>query len=513
MSEVEILYLEPDDSSAAVRERIKGATGRRLVVVVPKNCEGLDSLVDLKILARQVIASQKEVAIVTREREVKDLSRRVGFRTFSSVKSAQRAKWKGSPALDRDSHVIPAGRRLAGRQIPLPSQASTLGVGEIVVLSLAFVAMLVFAGLFLIVLVPSATVTLQPAAYPVSTTFTVTASADLDSVDFVGLRVPVRVVETELVGSDQMPTTAVRDEPDAKAVGEVVFTNKRPQPTTVLSDTIVTTSAGTTIRFRTAEPVTLPPGVGARGRAPIEAIEPGPTGNVPAFSINRVEGSMDRQVNVINVAPTEGGGMSQVRYVTNADKEQLRVSSLRRLREEGYDALVGQLTGEEFLPPESLMTFVLSETYDKFPDEVADALGLHMRALVRGTVIDREDVEALGWRMLQFEVRDGFQLLSEETRYRIVEIGDVNYDGTLTFQVRADGVTWVEFDEVDIREGVRGQPVASAEEYLARHLSLVGEPSVQVSPEWWGRVPWLPFRIAVVVLSEEGGSDQASTAR
>jgi hypothetical protein len=149
----------------------------------------------------------------------------------------------------------------------------------------------------------------------------------------------------------------------------------------------------------------------------------------------------------------------------------------------------------------------LSETYDKFPDEVADALGLHMRALVRGTVIDREDVEALGWRMLQFEVRDGFQLLSEETRYQIVEIGDVNYDGTLTFQVRADGVTWVEFDEVDIREGVRGQSVPSAEEYLARHLSLVGKPSVQVSPEWWGRVPWLPFRIAVVVLSGEGGAD------
>ncbi len=507
MSEVEVLYLEPDDSSAAIRERLKGAPGRRLVIVVPKNCRGLDSLVDLKLLARQVIASEKEVAIVTRDRELKELSRGVGFRTFSSVKSAQRAKWKASPTLDRDSLGTLAGRRLAGRPISVPAQASTLGVGEIVVLSLAFVAMLIFVGLILIVLVPSATVTLEPAAYPISTTFTVTASPDVDSVDFVSLRVPVRVVEMELVGSDQMPTTAVRDEPDAKAAGEVVFTNKRPQATTVLSDTIVTTSAGTTIRFRTIEPVTLPAGVGARGRAPIEAIEPGPSGNVPAFSINRVEGSMDRQVNVINVAPTEGGGMSQVRYVTNADKEQLRQSSLRRLREEGYDALVVQLTGEEFLPPESLMTFVLSETYDKFPDEVADALGLHMRALVRGTVIDREDVEALGWRMLQFEVRDGFQLLTEETRYQIEEIGDVNYDGTLTFQVRADGVTWVEFDEADIREGVRGQSVPLAEEYLARHLSLVGEPSVQVSPEWWGRVSWLPFRIAVVVLSGEGGAD------
>jgi len=441
LSEVEVLYLEPDDSSVAIRERLRGAESRRLVMVVPKNCPGLDSLVDLKLLGRQVVDSGKEVVLVTRDRKLKDLARGLGFRTFSSVKRAQGAKWKGSPTLDRDLLGIPAGPRLPGRAISVPARSSTLGMGEKAVFSLAFVAMLAFAGLIFIVLVPSATVTLEPAAYPVSASFTVTASADLESVDFVNLRVPARVVEMELVGREQMPTSAVRDEPDAKATGEVVFTNKRPQATTVLSDTIVTTSAGTTIRFRTTEPVTLTAGVGRRSRAPIEAIEPGPSGNVPAYSVNRVEGPMNRQVNVINDAPTEGGGMSQARYVTNADKEQLRQSSVQRLREEGYDALVVQLTGEEFLPPESLITYVLSETYDKFPDEVADSLGLHMRALVRGTVIDREDVEVLGQRMLQFEVRDGFQLLTDEMEYHIEEIGDVDYDGTLTFQVRADGLS------------------------------------------------------------------------
>lgn len=507
MTDVEVLNLEPDDSSAAVRERVKGAEGRRLVMVVPQNCPGLDSLVDLKLLARQVVASDKEVALVTRDRVVKEWAGGLGFRTFASVKSAQRAKWKGSPAGARASLGVAVGERLPGRAISVRARSDTLGVGERVVLSVAFVAMLVFASLILIVIGPSATVILEPATYPISTSFTVTADPDLESVDFVSLRVPARVVEMELVGNDRIPTTAVRGEPDAKAKGEVVFTNRAPQATTVLSDTIVTTSAGTTIRFRTTDPVDLPAGVGIRARAPIEAIEPGPRGNVAAYSINRVEGPMDRQVNVINVAPTQGGGMSEVRYVTNADKEQLRESSVQRLREEGYDALAAELTGEEFLPLESVMTFVLSETYDKFPDEVADSLGLHMRALVRGTVIDREDVEALGWRMLQFEVRDGFQLLSDEAEYRIEEIGDVDYDGTLTFQGRAEGVSWVEIEELEVRAGVRGKSVTSAEEYLARHLSLVREPSVRVSPAWWGRVPWLPFRISVVVLSEQGGAD------
>jgi hypothetical protein len=507
LTDVEVLHLQPDDSSAAVRQRVKGAEGRRLVLVVPQNCPGLDSLVDLKLLAREAVASDKEVALVTRDRVLKELAGTLGFRTFATVKRAEGAKWKSSPAVARASLRVPARERLPGRALSVAAGADAVGVGERVVLSVALVAMLAFAALILIVFGPSATVILEPATYPISTSFTVTAQPDVESVDFVGLRIPARVVEMELVGNYRLATTAVRGEPTAKAKGEVVFTNRAPQATTVLSDTIVTTSAGTTIRFRTTDPVNVPAGVGRRARAPIEALEPGPSGNVPAYSINRVEGPMDRQVNVINVDPTEGGGVSEVRYVTNADKEQLRESSVQQLRAEGYDALAADLTGEEFLPIESVMTFVLSETYDKFPDEVADSLGLHMRALVRGTVIDREDVEAVGWRMLQFEVRDGFQLLSEEAEYRIEEIGDVDYDGTLTLQGRAEGVSWVEVEELEVRAGVRGKSVASAEEYLARHLSLEREPSVRVSPAWWGRVPWLPFRISVVVLSEQGATE------
>jgi hypothetical protein len=388
-----------------------------------------------------------------------------------------------------------------------PVGSETLRLGEKILFSFIFVAMLALLGFISIVLVPGATVTLRPVTYAVSTDLTIQANPDLENLDFINLRVPARVVEIEVVGSDQIATTAIRDEPDTRATGELVFTNKRSQATTVISGTIVSTSAGTTIRFRTMEDVTLPPQVGARGRTPIEALEPGPSGNVPAYSINRVEGPMDRQVNVINVAPTEGGEMSQVTYVTNADKQQLREVLLQRLNQEGYDSLVAELDEVEFLPPESLIAFVLSETYDKFPGDAADYLELHMRALIRGTVIDREDAELLGLRMLELEVREGFQLLGEETEFRIAEVSEADYDGTLTFEMSAKGVTWVEINETDVKEGIKGKPADQAEEYLALHFGLAEEPSVQVSPGWWKRVPWLLFRISVHVLSEEGGVD------
>jgi hypothetical protein len=508
LSEAEVVYLAPEDSSAAVRGRLTDAQSDRVLLVVPKDCPGLNSEVDLRLLLRQVAVLDKEVALVTRDRRLRELAHGLGFSTFTSVARGQRSRWSGARGRRRAPLRGPLTGDSLRKAMPVVPTTGVVGVGGMAILGVAFVAMLAFLGLILAIFVPTATVSLRPVVYPVSTEITVEASPDLESIDFINLRVPARVVEMEMVGNDQLATTAVRDEPDAKAVGEVVFTNKRSEATTVMSDTIVTTSAGTTIRFRTIDEVTLPPTVGGRARTAIEAVDPGPTGNVTAYSINRVEGPLSLQVNVINVAPTEGGGMSQAKYVTNADKDQLRESSLRRLKDEGYDALVVQLTGEEMLPYESLVAILLSETYDKFPGEVAEALGLHLRALIRGTVIDRGDVDLLGLRMLQFEVREGFQLLPEETKVSIDEIVDVEYDGTLLAEVSAQGQSWVEIDVGEIRQSIRGRQVDDAEEYLARHFSLASEPSIEVSPSWWGRLPWLPFRITVNVVSEAEGAGE-----
>jgi hypothetical protein len=509
LSDAEVIHLEPSDTSAAVRERVSTSQADRVLLVVPEECPGLDSVVDLRLLSRFIVASGKDVALVIKGRDLREQATSLGIRAFSSVAWAQRAKWWQGGARVAERADAASRRSGLARGVSPPPAAQSVGLGGYAILALAFLAMLALLGAMAAVFLPTAKVMIEPVVYPVTTELTVQASPDLEDIDFINIRVPARVVETEAVGSFELETTALRDEPEARASGEVVFTNRRSEATTVFSDTIVATSAGTTIRFRTTEETTLPPGSGSRARAPILAMEPGPSGNVPAYSINRVEGPLDRQVNVINVEPTAGGGVSQVRYVTPADKDQLRELSLHSLREQGYSTLSGQLSEEEMLPPESLVAIVLSETYDKFPGEVGDYLNLHMRALVRGTVLDRADVELLGLRLLQIEVREGFQLLSGETEVRVDEVTDLQYDGTLTVNLTAQGSSWAVIDELGIREEVRGKSPDAAQEYLKRHLSLASEPTVEIQPQWWGRLPWLPFRIAVEVVSDE--SDSSAT--
>ena len=54
-------------------------------------------------------------------------------------------------------------------------------------------------------------------------------------------------------------------------------------------------------------------------------------------------------------------------------------------------------------------------------------------------------------------------------------------------------------DEALLRELVRGQPVPLSQLRLANALPLSTQPIIAVNPDWYPRLPWLPFRIDVVV--------------
>lgn len=362
-------------------------------------------------------------------------------------------------------------------------------------------------GIFLILLigfwllVPSATVALKPLIYPLEETLTVRADPNLEEIDFINLVLPATIREVEVTGREQIACPAKKDVPDDYAQGDVIFVNKTSETITVISGTVVSTSAGTSVRFRTSEDVTLPPVVGGQARVKVEALEPGPSGNIPAWTINQVEGTIALRVNVINDSPTEGGTMKQVSYVTNEDKEQVKEMLMRRLRQEGYNGLVSRLEGA-YLPPESVELIVLMETYDKFVEEVADSLTLDMRVLARGIVIAEEDAHHLAFAALESSMGEGFQLLSKEIAFSpggVTEAGGEQ----VVFQITVRGQMMMRIDEGEIKEHLTGKSIADAVAYLGRRLELAEEPAVELLPGWWPRLPLIPFRISLVVIPQE----------
>jgi len=491
----QIIYLEADDDFATIRHRLSAAQAGEVILVVPPNCRGLKNRAHLRLLERLVDDSPIRVALVTRDWALGTSAREMGFPTFPSPDKARRSRWSSRrPRLKRP---LPE----KGRHLPVRPTKVAMQRGEAILFFglLGGVLLILFAGVWL--LVPSATVTLKPLTYPLEETLTVRADPNLEEIDFSNFVLPATIKEVEVTGREQIACTAKKDIPDGYAQGEVTFINKTNQATTVISGTVVSTSAGISVRFRTLGDVTLPPVRGGQAQVMVEALEPGLSGNVPAWTINRVEGIIALQVNVINGSPTEGGTVKQVSYVTGEDKAQVKDMLMRRLKQEGYNTLVTQLEGAH-LPPESVELIVLTETYDKFVDEPADSLTLDMRVLARGIAISEEDARRLALAALESSVSEGFQLLSKEVEFRPGGVAEAGGE-QVTFQITVRGRMMMRVDEGEIKEHLAGKSIGDAVTYLGRRLELAEEPSVEVLPGWWPRLPLIPFRISLVVMPQE----------
>jgi len=491
----QVIYLKPDDDMAAISGSLEHSQAPRLILVIPPNSRALTNPVHLKLLKRRARALALEVALVTRDEEVRKLASEQGFAVFPSLKRAQKSHWSGPPPEERP---LPPFRGLPPRPTtppprtyPTPSREQRALAWGLIGIGLFFVLVLA------LLLVPNATVTLIPVTEEVEASVSVQVSTEVARVNPEKGLVPARLVREEMEGKAQIPTTGRRDRPDQHARGTVIFTNLTAEPVLIPAGTIVRTSTGVNVRFTTLTTVTLPGTIQATVEAEVEAVDPGPSGNVQAYLINRIEGPLQARVRVINDKPTHGGTVRQVGVVTLADKERIRSSLLRQLQQEAYARLTSQAGEEEFILAESLSTLVIDEVYDKFVDEEADFLGLSMRVVVNGLAVRKEDLKAIALKALEGRIREGYRLIPQGLRF---EVGSVEKEGDkVSMELRARGFMIPHIDENQIKAMIRGQPIPLAEKVLYRHLSLAMGPSVKVTPSWWKRMPWLPMRIRLLI--------------
>ena len=54
-----------------------------------------------------------------------------------------------------------------------------------------------------------------------------------------------------------------------------------------------------------------------------------------------------------------------------------------------------------------------------------------------------------------------------------------------------------------VRDAVRGRTIPEALDAMMRVVPLSRTPQVEVWPQWVDRMPWMPFRIDVVVRASE----------
>ncbi len=497
----QIIYLEIDDDILTVRDRLRRAQARNVLLVVPPGCKALRRPLDFRLLRRQAAALGLSLALVSNNVQVRELALAEKLTVFSRLSLGRRVARREGRWRPEDLPGVEGLRARLARYKPRWWHW-VLGV-PVVVLVLATLAW----GVFMVW--PSATVTVAPAHEPIGVSVWIEASPAIRAVDWERLRMPARVVQIEVVDRAEIETTGITNVAANKATGTVLFVNPTRRELYIPMGTVVSTSAGTPVRFQTTVSVR----VGPRGRVrvPVEALEGGPAGNVRANMINRVEGEFEGILKVTNEGPTYGGTYSQSRRVTYGDKQKLSDLLIAKLLQKGHDELAAQLEGE-FLPMESMWInkYSIRANYDHHVNDLADTLALEMRAVVGGIAISEETAQELTRRALFKQVRGGFHLLPETVHVSRGNDVEVDADsGAVRFVM--DGVALMEAD-IDVgllRAAIRGRPIEDAVAYLNRTLPVERSPSLEVDPKWMRRVPWMPFRILVV---KEGDVEEASHA-
>jgi hypothetical protein len=571
--ETHVFYLRPDDEVASILDRLDWAGDARVIFVIPPDTSLLVDRLDLLRVQRYAARRRIGMALVTLNAEQYALARELRIPIFGSLERAQRGRWRYRPlsALpvrkgERPSfaELHPGDSRAAGYlllgmtgglvfvllydlltistlELKLIFKDAPLGiVGGGALGLLTFLSALLMRrhkprlfrwvrwGFMLLVFVlgllaplaagyiitPGARLTVTPAQHIISAIARITVvvpgpeDEGLEEIDFEGQRIAGRRVSAEVSGEAVAAATGTADVPSSRATGAVLFSNSLAQEYTVGRGTTVRTSAGQPVRFITTGDVTLPPlGQAAVG---VEAMEPGPQGNVDAGLINRVEGAVARAVRVTNPEPTRGGGVSEVRAVTQADRDALQRTLLVELQKQGYDRVLerpqdeGGLQPGEYLVPGSVRVFqVLHKTYDRFATEEAESVKLEMRIAVTGVVVDLGDAYNLARRVLLGRLLEGYELI--EIEYTPGLMGDnVIGDGTLTFFVEVKGVVKARLQNDRVKRWLRGKSLDAGMALLdanrqSGHFPVAATPEAEIWPDWSAnRFPWLLWRIQVV---------------
>jgi hypothetical protein len=517
---VEILPVLPHANVEAVRRQLARGRTAHVALVLPDNWFELDNVARLRLLQRQAQIQRRHLALITRQESTRKLAQSLGIPVFQEAADAQKRKWQMYPELPlvnprkpdeglpepppwRRNEIVAASARPSHhqtRQARIRAEEAARRELPYWMRFVGYVAMAAILGIvlnfFVFNVLPAATVTLAPGRAQMVVSVPLTADATLTAIDPETNSLPARFVEASVEITGTIATTGSQQKASERATGYVEFNNLGSAPVNIPVGTIVSTSTGTPVNFRTTAPASLEGRVGARVSVPIEAEQPGIEGNVRANTINTVSGALRFRVRVINPAGTGGGGAQLVRVVTQADRDNVLAQVQAVAEQRAYEELQKELVPGEWLPPESVQIVSATPVFDKFNDDEGDTLSVSLRVVAQGTTLNQEQTNEAVLAALRTEVPSGGRLVASSVATKR-EPGAEAVGRTVQFTMTAIADYVVPIDPDEVSSAIAGLTPEEAMRTLTSRWSLARAPEIYRDPEWKDTLPTFPSRIQV----------------
>jgi hypothetical protein len=503
----QIIQLEAHDDLVSIRDKMGWGQAARIVLVWPLKQDLLSRQLDLLLLQRHSRALGAQLAIVATHPQLRYHAGQLGIPIFRTLRQAQAKKWRGgrrrhlrvqriNPPPDTQAirkHLFDL--RHAWYQSALARRAY-YSVTLLVVLALA-------AGLL-----PAAQISLQPEVRQQQLLVTLSTNPSINAPTRSG-EVPARLKQVVIEGRDSLAVTGRIEVPEKAAEGSVRFTNLTEKIVSLPAGTLVSSlgEAGNVQRFQTLRPVSIPAGAGQVASAPVQALNPGTAGNLPAGQLVVIEGPQGLSAAASNPSPTRGGTSRTARAPSEQDYsllarqlgetlEQAALAEALRLLPPGSFAIPDSLRLVEVLEEESLPEPPLEGQ----PPWPSAALDLTLRLEFAVLVVSGDDVRLAAGLALDAALPAGYVSAGEEVTLQPLGEPEPGPDGVYRWRLQARRTIHASLDRDLAVQLARSRAPDQAVEVLSRALPLQNPPVIEVSPAWWPRLPMTAARIHLVVI-------------
>ncbi|HLY67022.1 MAG TPA: hypothetical protein VKU60_15920, partial [Chloroflexota bacterium] len=476
------LKLEENESIASILLKLEALAAREIAIVAPPHLKAFRNPVSMRLLQRKAEDLGIAVTVISQDGMTRQLCAETGFGYFPNVEAFKRND------IRREFHDRP--RSIARPAVSTRFSAIAAGCILAFVLVVGYVAM------------PAASISVSPAATPLELDVPVMVDGSLNTVDVTGGRIPGQVQSAEVSGQATVTASGQRDQPDQTARGFVTFANLTDQPVTVPKSTILLAGKATFFTLQDA-PVSPSLNVGGTaipgsGSVAVQAVNPGPDGNVAVGAITAVYGDLASKISVKNSTATLGGSNKKLTYLSSDDQAKAKQGLLDDLRRQALDKINSQIErNQTFLPsPSSAGDGAVEElTYAESPEQVTTSTTLYMKVLVRGLAFQGDDVNQVVQQAMESAAQkqgSGAQL--SNVPLTVAPPAVVSNDGgTAELQVHASGRIAPSLNASALADRVRGLDAVSAQSALQRTPG-VGQANVQLWPAWARKVPSLSWR-------------------
>lgn len=507
----QIIQLESHDDTISVRDKMGWSQTGRVILVWPARGSILKRRLDLILLLRHSETLGVQIALVTRDPEVRFQAHSLGIPIYKSVRQAQRARWrrplrrkgisseKQQDKLDRVASIDRILSNPLHRQTESTKLSPQIRIG---VFTLDVLSVLAIAA----VLLPSAEIAISPEVISQEVTLTISAAESVDRINLTGV-LPLREIHRIVEGRASAQTTGEINIPTSYATGEVTFKN--------LTDQSLTIPAGTTVsdessehRFATERIVYLQAGPGKEIDVPIRALSPGSSENLLPGDIQAVEGDLGVFITVENRDRFIGGRESTSPAPTPNDRALLHEQLVATLEENALQEIKDSLGLEDMLLEDTpILVNSLTETFDPPDLQPASELELILQLEFRAEYVSAEDRDALAIAILDANLPEGYTPIPGTMTIEELSEPKLADETTLRWRIRFGRDIQADPPINQAIGLVLGRRPQIASQLLTQNLSLSVPPQIKTNPTWWPVMPFIPLRINVTNLDSTQASN------